>query len=121
MFPSFKTLKNIVIFPDAIRDTLHTTALQAHVIATIENRVIERSKAKKGNGAHSLNHQHDSKAPKYCDVEHDNYKNKKGNINIQFSLKIKMPYGSPLQRNCKPKKRGVEECNSIDDTFKEQR
>ena len=32
-----------------------------------------------------------------------------------------MPYGSPSQRNCKPEKKGAEECNMIDDTFKEQR
>ena len=121
MFPSFKTLKNFVIFPDAIRDTLHTTALPPHVMATIDNRVTEGPKTKKGNGAHSQNHQHDSKVPKYCDVEHGNYKNKKGNINIQFSSKIKMPYGSPSQRNCKPEKKGAEECNIIDDTFKEQK
>ena len=105
MFPSFKTLKIFVIFPDAIRDTLHTTAVQPHVMATIDNRVIEKSKDKKEKGAYSQNHQHDSKVPKYSDVEHHNYTNKKGNINIWFSSKIKMPYGSPSQRNCKPEKK----------------
>ena len=37
VFPSFKSLKNVIIIPDAIRDTLHTTALQPHVMATIDN------------------------------------------------------------------------------------
>ena len=121
VFPSFKTLKIFVNFPDAIRDTLHTTAVQPHVMATIGNRVTEKSKDKKGNGAHSQNHQHDTKVPKYSDGEHHNYTNKKGNINIQFSSKIKMTYCSPSQTNCKPEKKGAEECNMIDDTLKEHR
>ena len=62
-------------------------------MATIDNRVIERSKAKKGNGAQSQNHEHDSKVPQFSDVEHHNYKNIKGNINIQFSSKSKCHMG----------------------------
>ena len=100
---------------------MHTTAVQPHVMATIDNRVIEKSKDKKEKGAYSQNHQCDSKVPKYSDVEHHNYTNKKGKINIRFTSKIKKPYGSPSQRNCKPTKKRAEECNMIDDTFKEQR
>ena len=121
VFPSFKTLKIFVNFPDAIRDTLHTTAVQPHVMATIDSRAIEKSKDKKDNGAHSQNHQHDTKVPKYSDAEHHNYTNKTVNINMWFSSKIKMPYESPSQTNCKPEKKGAEECNMIDDTFKKQR
>ena len=29
-----------------------------------------------------------------------------------------MPHGSPSQINCKPEKKGAEECNIIDDTSK---